>query len=249
MKHSGFTLLELLIAMAMVGIVALSLFLSLGTAFKARAAADRAVEPSRTAALALDLIAKDIAAAYPPGGSLANTFLGLPDSSGNPPKTPGPMTGTVAGAFEGTDGTDDHGNPGDDLLFFTTAESPNHQEGANGDQKYVELRTVTSQNGNDILLVRKVYNNLLGQTQEDPDTEVICRGVAGFNLRYFDPVISDWVDSWDCSQYSNGLPAAVEITLQLDRPGADGQSRILTFTRVVPVTCSVAYSLLTPSTP
>ena len=46
----AFTLIELLIAMAMVGIVALSLFASLGIAFKSRAAAERSVEPSARSA-------------------------------------------------------------------------------------------------------------------------------------------------------------------------------------------------------
>jgi type II secretory pathway pseudopilin PulG len=242
--------------MAMVGILALSLFVSLKVAFKAQAAASRAVEPSRTSQEAIELICRDLASAVPPGGKLANTFLGLTDptaattgASAAADTAPlGPLAGTVNGAFEGTQGTDDRGNAADDLLFFTTAESPTHIEGANGDMKYVELKVVPSQAGTDYLLVRRVYNNLLSQTIEEPDQEVICRGVAGFNLRYYDPVLGEWEDNWDCSQYNNALPAAIEVTLQLDRPDASGQSRILTFTRIVQMPCSVAYSLLDSTT-
>jgi prepilin-type N-terminal cleavage/methylation domain-containing protein len=260
----AFTLIELLIAMAMVGIVALALFASLGIAFKSRAAAERNVEPSRTVSLAMDLICKDIEAAQPPGGTLSNGWLGLTDSSTSGTTTGAtgttgsaasaststfvsPMSNTVNGSFEGFDQTDDHGNPGDDLRFFTTAQSPTRAEGANGDMKYVELTTVASQDGSDMLLVCKVYNNLLSQVSEDPDVEVICRGVAGFNLRYWDPVVGEWEDTWDCSQYSNGLPAAIEVTLQLQRPDATGQMQVISFQRVVSVHCAVAYSLL-PST-
>jgi len=260
----AFTLIELLIAMAMVGIVALSLFASLGIAFKNKAAAERSVEPSRTVSLAMDLICKDLESTLPPGGSLQNGFLGLTDTSttgatgatGATGTTPSgsastnsngfvsPMANTVLGCFEGFDQTDDHGNPGDDIRFFTTSQSPAHQDGANGDVKYVELTTVSSQNGTDVLLVRKVYNNLLSQVVEDPDTEVICRGVAGFNLRYWDPVVGEWEDTWDCSQYNNGLPSAIEVTLQLQRPGGDGQMQTITYQRVVTLHCAVAYSLL-----
>ena len=265
----AFTLIELLIAMAMVGIVALSLFASLGIAFKNKAAAERSVEPSRTVSLAMDLICRDLESTLPPGGTIQNNWLGLSDSTSSTSGTTGatgtssstasgtstnsngfvsPMANTVLGCFEGMDQTDDHGNPGDDIRFFTTSQSPSHQEGANGDMKYVELTTVTSQNGADVLLVRKVYNNLFSQVLEDPDTEVICRGVAGFNLRYWDPVVGEWEDNWDCSQYNNGLPSAIEVTLQLQRPGPDGQMQTISYQRVVQLHCAVAYSLLSSST-
>jgi prepilin-type N-terminal cleavage/methylation domain-containing protein len=265
MKRRGFTLLELLVAMLMVGIVGLSLFAMLQTSFHARAAADRAVEPSRTASLALDYMVRDIQGAVNPGGKLSNMFLGLTttavDASGNavastPAATAGGaaaataipyvsvMAGTVTGAFEGTDQSDDRGNPGDDLKFLTTAYTPTHPEGGNGDMKWVELTVVTSQNGQDHLLVRKSYSNLLPMTVEDPDTEVICRGVYGFNLRYYDPVNQVWQDSWDCSLYNNQLPAAIEITLQLERPLLDGGTRIISFTRVVQMPVAVASTMV-----
>ena len=257
----AFTLIELLLAMFMAGTAALVLAMSLKVAFKAKAAAERNVEPSRTASLAMDLICKDLESTLPPGGSLQNNYLGLSDTSSSTGTTGStasaasansngfvsPMANTVLGCFEGFDQSDDHGNPGDDIRFFTTSQSPTHSEGANGDTKYVELTTVSSQNGTDILLVRKVYNNLLSQVVEDPDTEVICRGVAGFNLRYWDPVIGEWEDNWDCSQYNNGLPSAIEVTLQLQRPDATGQMQTYSYQRVVPLHCAVAYSLLSSS--
>jgi len=268
MNRRAFTLLELLIAMAMLGIVAVSLFASVAVAFKARAAADRALEPSRTAHLAMEIIARDLTSALPPGGTLPNLWMGIVDDSATTGATgtgatgtgatgaatdastaaavtvASPFTGLYQGTFEGNKSTDDRGNPADDLIFFGNAQGVQHQEGANFEIKCIELTVVTSQAGNDHLLVRKIYNNLLAQTQEDPDQEVICRGVSGFNLRYWDPVNADWEDTWDCSLYNNQLPAAIEVTLQLDRPDGTGQMRTLTYVRVVPMPCSVAYSLV-----
>jgi len=154
------------------------------------------------------------------------------------------MPGTATGALVGTDQSDDRGNAGDDLKFLTTAYTPTHPEGGNGDMKYVELTVVTSQNGLDHLLVRKSYSNLLPMQVEQPDTEVICRGVYGFNLRYYDPVSQVWEDSWDCSLYNNQLPAAIEITLQLERPALDGATRIIPFTRVVQMPVAVPSTMV-----
>jgi len=53
--------------------------------------------------------------------------------------------------------------------------------------------------------------------------EVLCRGVFGFNLRYFNG--SEWLDTWDSTVENNTLPCAIEVTLQLDdarQPGVGG---------------------------
>jgi len=89
-------------------------------------------------------------------------------------------------------------------------------------------------------LVRKVIPNLLSPQAPNPDVEVICRGVGGFNLRYYDG--TQWNDTWDSTQQQNVLPNAVEVTLTLDRPNgpivnADG-SHAFRFTHIIPMPCS-----------
>ncbi len=202
--------------MSLVAILALSLYASLRVAFKAKAAAEAAVEPPRTAGLVLDQVAQDLQASVAPTSLLASTF-------------------------EGTDGTDDRGRPGDDVQFFSVADSPLHAV-ANGELKNVELAVMTAPNG-DHLLVRKVVRNLLSPTATpNPDVEVLCRGVGGWNLRYYNG--AEWADSWDSTQQDNTLPAAVEVTLTLDRPNgnvvAGDGTRSFRYTRVVPLACSTA---------
>lgn len=205
----AFTLLELVVAMAMVAVLATSLYASLRIAFKAKASAEAAVEPPRTAELAMEFLRDDLQNAIGPNGVLA-------------------------GSFVGTDGTDDRGRSADDLTFYSTADGPDHVD-ANGEIKGVEL-TVTQQPGSsDHVLVRRVIRNLLSQMAVTPDEEVLCRGVGGFNLRYFDG--TNWQDSWDSTQ-ENTLPAAVEVTLQLDRPAGAPDARPLQFVRVFPISCS-----------
>ncbi len=208
----GFTLLELVVALAMVAILAGGLYASLRIAFRAQASSEQAIAPARTAALAFELIGTDIRNALPPGNVLV-------------------------GAFVGTDGTDERGRDGDDLFFYNTGDAPEHPSG-NGEIKSVELSVEVPDGSNDHVLLRRVTRNLLSQIAVDPDEEVICRGVAGFNLRYYDGM--QWQDSWDSSQQDNALPLAVEVTLDLDRAAPLDPSEPPThrYVRVFPIACS-----------
>ncbi len=196
-----------------------ALYSMLRISFRAKASADLATEPSRTAELAIDWIRADLSDAL----------------------APGPSTGTLVGPFTGTQGTDNRGNPADDLLFYTTADAPQDATN-NGEIKLDELTVITTPNGSDHVLVRKITRDLVTQPSPNPDVEVLCRGVTGFSLRYYDG--TQWDTTWDSTAEDNTLPAAVEVTVSLDRPNGntinrDG-SRSFKYVRVIPIACSTA---------
>jgi type II secretion system protein J len=209
--YAGFTLLELVVAMSMVAVLAVSLSESMHVAFKAVSSADAAVEPSRTASIAMDFLGQDLQNALPPGTVLAGTF-------------------------EGTQGQDSRGHENDDLIFFSTADSPQHVD-ANGETKQVELTMEQTPDG-DWVLVRRVIRNLLSQTQVNPDEEVLCRGVSSFTLQY--STGSQWNTTWDSTQEDNTIPAAVQVTLELQRADTKGVMQTMRYTRVFALGCSTA---------
>jgi len=216
-SRAGFTLLELTLALAMVAIMAASLYASMRVAFRAQASAETAIEPSRTAELAFEIIRNDLQDALPPT-----------------PFTNAPVV--LAGAFQTTDGKDDRGVDADDVVLYTTADAPNRPS-ANGDIKKVELLVTTPDGSNDHVLVRRVTRNLLAQVEPTPNEEVICRNVGGFNVRYYDG--TDWQTTWDSTQLGDILPNAVEVTLELRRPSAAGQpERVFQFVRVFSISCA-----------
>lgn len=187
MTRRAFTLIELVVAMSMVAILSVSLFAAMRVAFKAQSRSEAAIEPIRTADLAMELIGQDI--------------QNIPPIS------------TLAYAFTATDGVESRGHEGDNLVFFTTAEA-RQLEAANGDIKRVELAITTSPDG-ESLLVRRVTRNLFTNVTPEPDEEIVCRGVYGLNVRYFDG--TDWQETWDAEQQGGLLPKAVEVTLLIDR--------------------------------
>jgi type II secretion system protein J len=203
--RSGFTLLELLISMTIVAVLAVLLASSLAIAFKTRSVAEKSVETSRSAEMVMEFLRADLQCALPPS------------------------RGKFAGSFSGTDGTDERGNEADDLVFYTTAPSPLHPEGANGEIKQIEITSYLPDNGittSHMLVVRTLNNLLSGSVQENPDEEVLLRNVYGFNVRYFDG--TDWQDNWDSGQYDKSLPQAVEVALSLETPdkNPDGSPHI-----------------------
>jgi type II secretion system protein J len=226
-RRRAFTLIELIVAMAMVAILAMGLYASLQIAFRAQRSGEAAVEPSRTAQIAFELLQQDIENAMQPNPALIG----------------------MAGNFEATQSTDSRGREDDDINFYTTADSPQHVD-ANGEIKNVELTVVQPQNSSDFVLIRRVTRNLTAQVTEQPDVEVICRNVGGFTLQYFDG--TNWDTTWDSTTEDNKLPVAVMVTLQLDRPNGgiapgaapvasnSANMRSFTFTRVFPLGCSSA---------
>jgi hypothetical protein len=73
----------------------------------------------------------------------------------------------------------------------------------------------------------------------DPDEEVLLRGIAGFNARYYDG--TQWQDNWDSTQYNNVLPSAVEVTIRVPRKDTHGNvipnATPLQFIRVFQLPC------------
>jgi type II secretion system protein J len=186
-QRRAFTLLELLVATGMIAVLAGSLYATLHIAFRARRSALAAVEDVRKAEWALELIRGDIESTVVPRGILA-------------------------GAFLGEDAADSTGRPNDALMLHCTADASRATEGT-GDIRMVEFACVADEDGEGMVLLRRVTLHLLATKIEEPAEEALCRGVHSLNLRYFDG--TEWLDGWDAGMQDNQLPLAVEVTLEL----------------------------------
>jgi type II secretion system protein J len=185
----AFTFLELLVAMTLMNILAVSLYASLYIGFKARRSSSMAIQPVRAAQIAIELIKQDITAALPPTGILAGEFLGHNDKT-----------------------ADSHDC--DSLLFYSSSNTAELQQ-AGCDVRKVELVFVPSSEPEQSVLVRRTTTNLLSPKTVQPVEEIICRRVVSFNVGYFDGF--NWWDEWDSVLQNNALPKAVEIRLEIER--------------------------------
>jgi len=211
-SHSrGFTLLELLVALTISAIVAISLFTSLHVVFKARENSMQVLAPVGSANLAMEMIKADIQAALPEAAATSTTS-GLTGGISTQTTTATPLIGP----FEGQQGGGQSG--GDALYFYSTGYSPPHQSGI-GEVKQIGL--MMEQKNNVMCLVRQVWSNLLSPQVQTltPDEEVICRYVQNFVLQYYDG--TQWVTSWDSTQYNNSLPVAVMVDFDYKPPSVN----------------------------
>jgi prepilin-type N-terminal cleavage/methylation domain-containing protein len=75
MQQRGFTLIEVVIAAAIVSLLATTIMTTMSIAFRARATAARGVETQRSVRLALDAIGRDLLTALPPSQADSTTAL------------------------------------------------------------------------------------------------------------------------------------------------------------------------------
>ncbi len=198
-SRRAFTLLEVLVALALIAILSVSLYASLSIAFRARRSAAAATSQVRRADLAMELIAADIRSAVIPKGTGTAAVTGT-----------APLT--LAGPFEGDDSTDNRGRESDTVTFCCTTPSPEPKE-LIGDIRQVQFVCEPSADGRSQVLTRLVTTNLLSPTAVQPQREVLCRGVNSFSLLYFDGTA--WWNTWDSTTVSNALPYVVQVTLEL----------------------------------
>jgi prepilin-type N-terminal cleavage/methylation domain-containing protein len=214
----AFTLLEMLVALALMAVIAGSLYASLRIGFDTRDSAERAIAAARAADLQIEPLRRDFETALPP-------------------------TGILAGPFLAEDGKADSGNDSDTLSFYSCANSEygtadtNTEHGC--DIRKVELEMTNVEGESNPALVRRITTNLLAVVATTPPDEVICHNVLGFNLRYFDG--TSWLDAWDSTALNNVLPLAVEITLTLaptkEELARNPAAAPRTVTRVIEMPC------------
>jgi len=186
-RISGFTLLELLVAIGIMTLVAGTLYSALYIGTRASHSATSAIYPARMATLALELLRQDFDAALPPKGQFAGQFLGTNNANTN--------------NF-------------DELTFYAASNVPRDGE-SGGDIRFIDIVADVPANETQLVLMRKITTNLLAQQQPVPRQQVLCRGVKSLKLRYFDG--TQWQLSWDSNAQNKVLPAAVEVTIEFDR--------------------------------
>ncbi|MBN1844256.1 MAG: prepilin-type N-terminal cleavage/methylation domain-containing protein [Sedimentisphaerales bacterium] len=216
--QKGFSLLELLTAMAMMVVLAGSLYSALYIGFKSKQSAQAAVGPVRRGQIVMKLLQRDLEATPPP-------------------------TGILAGVFQGIDAVDSRGRPSDTLLFYTCHNS-SYIPGATGDIVEVELLLTAAPDNQTSYLVRRTTVNLLPSATPTSYEEILCRDVVSLNLCYYDGY--DWLDIWDSSSLDNTLPQAVEIVLALRLPETDDYDEMRGYqvTHIFTLPCSLSNAAL-----
>lgn len=203
-RRAGFTLVEVVVALAILSVIGLLSWGAVNGALQARDYLESSDEVDRSARLALGRITRELSLAF------------LTSNTG--------AVATYKTVFIGKDS-----EGGDQLWFSTMAHHRSIRDAREGDQAEVTLWTEPDPNGEGgeyALLHRES-----GRIDEEPDKQGVvlplATGVARFDLRYLDGQTSEWRDEWDTTgpDTPNRLPRAVQIVLVLTGPDPDDDER------------------------
>ena len=236
-RQRGFTLLELLLAIAMAASVMLTLYMALSIGLRGRDTVTATLDPVRAANLAVDMARADLESLLPPGGGrLAGPYAATT------------TTGTAPNSFADT------------LSFYTvgggTAWIPPKDAAAAGpgarntggrtfaaqdplDEgvRMVEIALRTDVTPN--VLVRRVVRDVLNPVQPQPEEEILCRNVRSFHVEHYDYAGDVWETEWHSDDLDNAIPSAVRITLQVEyKRRASAEPSVYTVVRIVPIPCA-----------
>jgi type II secretion system protein J len=214
--YTGFTLLELIVAIALMDMIALSLYSSLYITARSKRNVTDAIRPYQRLIPVFDELREDLQAAMQPNGILAGGFYGEDLSGGQ--------------------------NQDSDILQFCCASyAPQEDEIASNIIEVVYELTVDAEQQENVL-VRKITVNLLSsKTVDISKQEVIGRGIRSFNLRYYDGY--SWLDTWDSTTMDNQLPMAVEVTLTAETDLDKNRQRDVLYAEGKELTCRRIYLL------
>ena len=198
---AGFTLIEMLLAIAICAIVLVAINGVFATAVRLRDKTSDAVEESLPVIRALDIMERDLRGTVGPGGVLAGDFK---------------CGAQAMGATMGLSG--EAGNAG--LDFFTSTSVINDRAPWGDLQEvFYELKAPADRNQTGMDLVRCVDHNILATTTQTPEIQRLMGNVQTLQLDCYDG--TQWQTTWDTSTGTTNLPVAVRIRIQLaGRSGA-----------------------------
>ena len=187
----GFTLLEILIAMAILAVLATMVYASFDASIKLIERVDSEADIYREARFILARLSEELSMAYRPKGKA------MPEA-----------------IFVGQNGVM-AGRPQDSLRFTSLSHPRSVMDEAASDLNLIEYRFERGPEDKRWVLLHRERNNLYGLSQGGSGEFVIGEGIYSLNLRYFDG--KTWVDGWD-AENEKALPLAVEIEIQFQEP-------------------------------
>ncbi|NLV32351.1 MAG: prepilin-type N-terminal cleavage/methylation domain-containing protein [Acidobacteria bacterium] len=203
--ESGFTLLELIVALTLVALMAAALWAAFSISLRSWSTGTARIEAGQAHRYLLDTTRKQIASAYPLQAQATGT-----QSTGPQPAAPSPV-------FYGTS---------EGLMFVSLSsrrffESPGLTLAA--------YRAVPDDGGTVALVAgERRYTGGEVDPEAPPEGSALFNGLAECVFEYFDPGREGdearWVPEWDGSA-SGTLPAAVRLTLVSPGAGSGGAGR------------------------
>jgi type II secretion system protein J len=211
----AFTLIEMLLAVAICAIVLVAINGVFATAVRLRDKTSEAIEEALPVNRALDILSRDLKGTVGPGGFLAGDF-----------KCGVQATGATMGLS---------GEAGSAGLDFYTSTGVLTDKAPWGDlqEVFYELKAPSDRNQAGMDLVRCINRNLLATTTQTPEIQWLMGKVQTLEFDCYDG--TQWQPTWDTSGGDTNLPVAVRVRIHLVPQPGEAAGKVQPLEMIVPL--------------
>jgi len=224
----GFTLLEIILAVSVLAIVATMIYGGFSQTALNKARIEEDVDHSRIVHMTLERMARELTMAF------VSTHV-----------NPSPSLRVVETAFIGKD----HGK--DDRIDFSSFSHRRLYRNAHeSDQNEISYFVTDHPDKQGVqVLARREQNRIDDDPGRGGKSQILVENVVEFNLEYFDPLLSDWVQTWDSEDVlaqPNRLPTQVRIRLVVKDPRHRGKTQAFGTRVTIPLTYALNHANYNP---
>ena len=198
MNRRGFTLVELLVAIAVLAMVSMLIYGAFAGMRRSKEGVERINDRYREGRLAMARIARELQSAYLSAHVPINEQLTVQST-----------------IFKGT-----RGSPADRIDFTAFAHRRLDRDSADSDQAEVSYFGSEDPERPGVLdLVRRVSSNIDLEPERGGRVEVLATDIDLFDLEYLDPMTGQWSETWDSTSsigQQNRMPMQVRVILVLN---------------------------------
>ncbi|MBW2403809.1 MAG: prepilin-type N-terminal cleavage/methylation domain-containing protein, partial [Deltaproteobacteria bacterium] len=224
----GFTLLEIMLAVAVLSLVGTMIYSGFAQTALNKARIEQDVDHSRVIHMTLDRMARELTMAFV--STHVNPSLDLR---------------VVETAFIGKD------NGKDDRIDFTSFSHRRlYRNARESDQN--EISYFVTEHPDDpgvLVLARREQNRIDDDPRRGGKSQILVENIEEFNVEYFDPLLSDWVQTWnteDMLAQPNRLPTQVRIRLSVKDPRHRGDTQTFGTRVTIPLTYALNHANYNP---
>jgi general secretion pathway protein J len=210
LAHSGFTLIEVVVAIAILAVVMTIVYGAFSRSADVTRETAEVTDRVRQVQIITERLVDELSAAY---------WFDEPSQQAS-------ASSEARGRFVGVKDTASNDEERRDRLEWTTFAHRRYVgDRPESDAAEVAYRVEPAPGESWGRLVRDEQVNLLADGGWAVNTDELADGVSAFRLRYL--ARGEWVDEWDAAQ-RKGLPDAVEVTVALAGSGAAPAQRVRT---------------------
>lgn len=186
----GFSIIEIVIAAALLAMLGLALFTLLKTGLRSRETLITTSGRVHAGRLAIERMANEISMAYL--SSHVN-----------------PTNAVVITNFDGQEHS---------IAFDAFGNIPFLKDAKESDQRELSFYIADDEKTRKPALMRKVHNNLTNDLGRDGRVEVLCQNVKSLNFKYWDDDLKQWTEIWQTAGGAAArqfLPSRIQIELSI----------------------------------